>query len=195
MKKRLIILLGCLVMLVVACGTDPEPEPTAIPVPAPTATLTEEQQTLQDLVPSAEQLAVGRFVPVQIEELGMQAVVPNSWPPIVENAALQYGWGINQLNFVAFDSEPGEDPVVVLEEWVGLSAAEMDNGAAGFTFTETPVGPYDWVIFTRQNEENEFYAFVAVTVVDGEAYLMALFAPYEAGPDIAKTIIESVNIQ
>ena len=196
MKKILMICIGGGLLLLAACGAAPEPEPTTTPAPTPepTATLTEDEEILQSLVPSAEQLAVGQFTPVYIEAFRLQAVVPNSWPPIMENDALQHGWGINQLNFVAFDSETSDDPIAVLEDWVGMSTAEMNNSEVGFYFAETQIGTYEWAVFTRQNPENDFYAFIAVTVIDGEAYLMALFAPLEVGPDMAQTIIESVNI-
>ena len=95
---------------------------------------------------------------------------------------------------MAFDKEAGTESLPVLEEWIGLSAAEMDSPEAGFTLREERIGDYDWSIFTRQNEETGFFAFVAVTVVEEEAYLMALFAPQEVGGDLSQQIIESVQI-
>ena len=202
--------MAALMLLLVACGpggeagdSDADTADVAEPIDEPTAEPTEvvETEPAEDtvsggdiIVPDADQLSSGRLVPVQIEELGMQAVVPNSWPPIDNNAVLRYAWGINQLNFLAFDSEPGDDALVVLEDWVGVTAAEMNHPDAGFTLREEVVNDREWAIFTRENEETGFYAFIGVTVVDGEAYLMALFAPQLVGAQLSQTILESVNI-
>lgn len=208
MKKTMWII-GALLLLV-ACGPsesepvvetappteEPVVEPTELPTVEPEASDVGTDPALDGdlLIPDANQLSSGRLVPVQIEGLGMQAVVPNSWPPIEDNAVLRYAWGINQLNFLAFDSEPGDDALVVLEEWVGIPSSEMNDAEVGFVLREEVVNDREWAIFERENEETGFYAFVGVTVVEGEAYLMALFAPQQAGPELSQTILESVNI-
>ncbi len=115
------------------------------------------------------------FVPVTVEEIGVQTAVPADWPQIEDDPLITYGWGPDQFTFVAFNAAPGEDARQAIAELVGVEQPALTDGSLAGEYTEMDVNGRAWVIYTQEDPDIQLSQTAAITEQDGTVYLVSLF--------------------
>lgn len=133
------------------------------------------------------------FKPVSIEELGIQAVVPNHWPAVeADDPLLQHAWSAGLFTFVSFTTTPGNDALVGLARVLGVARDDLTQSFIGGQLIEEQVGNHIWTIYTR--DEGGVTTSVAATVQDKVIYTVNLFSESSQTLTILSAIINNFEI-
>ena len=115
------------------------------------------------------------FKPVEIEALGVRAVVPAVWSFLDSNdPLLAHAWGSGQLSFVSFTSTPGNDVQVGLARILRVGRADLSSEILGGQLSTAQFGDRTWTLYTR--DDGGIASVTAATVAEKVIYQISLFA-------------------
>ncbi|MCA9950042.1 MAG: META domain-containing protein [Anaerolineales bacterium] len=134
------------------------------------------------------------FVPVAVEDLGIEAVVPADWLPIGDDPLIANGWGLDQLTFVSFNAAPGDDAKQALAELVSVDPTAFTDGSLAGEYDEVEVNGRFWAIYTQLNPDINLAQTAAITEEDGTVYLVSLFVDSEQTEPILLPVLEGFAI-
>ena len=129
------------------------------------------------------------FQEVQISTLGMRTVLPQGWQPLNHALASNQAWGDNQASFVNFNAIPGSDARTTLAQMVGTGTQnESTSGQVG----DVQIGGRNWSVYSRNN--GAFSLNAAVTIENGTAYIISLYAETGQYEEILRAMLENFAI-
>ncbi len=134
------------------------------------------------------------FIPVTVEDLGIEAVVPADWLPIGDDPLIANGWGLDQLTFVSFNAAPGDDAKQALAELVSVDPTAFSDGSLAGEYDEVEVNGRFWAIYTQLNADINLAQTAAITEEDGTVYLVSLFVDSEQTEPILQPVLEGFAI-
>jgi hypothetical protein len=144
---------------------------------------------------SANAIIVGdlSFEPVTIERLGLQAAVPQNWPPVADNDPfLRHGWSAGLFSFVRFNTMPGNDPLAGVARLLGVAREDLSNPSLGGKLTEARFGDRTWTLYTRA--EGGVTTVAAATIQDKVIYQVSLSSESSQTETIQNTILGNFQI-
>lgn len=134
------------------------------------------------------------FMPVTVEELGIETQVPVDWPKIEDDSLLEYAWGPGQYTFIAFYVVPGDDTRAAMAELLNASPEELADGSIEGSYREETVGGYNWALYALENPDLNLAQSVSMTAQDGEIYVVSLFVETDDQEAIMTAALENFVI-
>ena len=131
------------------------------------------------------------FMPVSVEDLGIETVVPAEWPKIENDSLLEHAWGPGQYTFIAFYVVPGEDKRAAMAELLNSSTDKLANGSIEGSYVEEQLGNYDWALYSIDNPEVNLAQSVSMTTQDGKVYVVSLFVETNDQEAIMQAALEN----
>jgi hypothetical protein len=133
------------------------------------------------------------FTPVEIEALGLRAVVPQNWPAVKSADPLfAHAWSAGLFSLVNFTTVPGNDPLVGVARSLGMSLESLTSQYLGGQLITDELGGRPWAIYTRDDGGKASVA--AATVADKVIYQVTIFAESSQAETIVRTILENFEI-
>lgn len=126
---------------------------------------------------------------VQISASGIQTVLPQDWQPLNSEPTSNQAWSDGQASFVNFNAMPGSDARTTLGQMVGTGTqTEPTSGQIG----DVQIGGRNWSVYSRNN--GSFSLNAAVTIENGTAYIISLYAETGQYEEILRAMLENFAI-
>ncbi|MBI1882045.1 MAG: hypothetical protein HYR94_28045 [Chloroflexi bacterium] len=133
------------------------------------------------------------FKPVEIEALGLRAVVPQNWPAVVSTDPLfAHAWSAGLFSVVNFTTLPGNDPLVGVARSLGAPPEALSSQSLGGQLITGELGGRPWAIYTRDDGGKASVA--AATVGEKVIYQVSIFSESSQAETIVRTILENFEI-
>lgn len=133
------------------------------------------------------------FVPVTIDDLGIQVLVPRNWPRVNdEDPLFKHAWRAGLFGFVSFASTPGNDALTGLARLLGRSREDLAGGSSGGQLAELQFDQRTWTVFKR--DESGRTAVGAATVQDKVVYQVSLSSESSQSETLLNTILQSFQV-
>jgi hypothetical protein len=146
-------------------------------------------------VQGADAITAGNlsFVPVEIEALGLRAVVPQNWPAVESADPLfAHAWSAGLFSVVNFTTLPGNNPLVGVARNLGVPPEALSSQSFGGQLITDELGNRPWAIYTRDNGGKA--SVTAATVEDKVIYQVTIFSESSQAETIVRTILENFEI-
>ncbi|MBE7473966.1 MAG: hypothetical protein DPW09_23815 [Anaerolineae bacterium] len=133
------------------------------------------------------------FQPVEIEALGLRAVVPQNWPEVESTDPLfAHAWSAGLFSVVNFTTLPGNDPLVGVARGLGVPPEALSGSSLGGQLITDQIGGRAWAIYTR--DEGGRAAITAATAEQKVIYQVNIFSESSQAETIVRTVLENFEI-
>lgn len=133
------------------------------------------------------------FQPVEIEALGLRAVVPQNWPEVESADPLfAHAWSAGLFSVVNFTTLPGNDPLVGVARGLGVPPEALSGSSLGGQLITDQIGGRAWAIYTR--DEGGRAAITAATAEQKVIYQVNIFSESSQAEPIVRTVLENFEI-